>query len=56
MNVLLVVDVQKEFVTSDILNEIKNYINSSQYNNIVFTIFERKSTIFKGCRRKMLTK
>lgn len=40
MTALLVVDIQKEFVTPDILNEIVNYINSSQYDSMIFTVFE----------------
>lgn len=40
MTALLVVDIQKEFVTPDILNEIVNYINSSQYDSMIFTVFK----------------
>ena len=40
MTALLVVDIQAEFVTSDILNNVVNYINSRQYDSLIFTVFE----------------
>ena len=40
MTALLVVDIQEEFVTSDILNNVVDYINNSQYDSLIFTVFE----------------
>ena len=42
MNALLVIDIQKEFVSEDIIKEVKDFMDKSNYNLVLGTIFENK--------------